>query len=209
MQIIIKETTLEVISAGAKRLPSGKVLVIIEVKQELISHDDLRALFKDATEDLVVTRDDGTKETYGGCHYAIKVSDDTKKQIVDGVETEVEIHKAEIECNSEAEFQIGRMRGTVQAHAEAIVKQTEASKNIATAVSAHTETLKAQQNSVDGLEITSASTLAAIDTILTEVLPKVITEMVASATQAVLVQVEERLSGAEPEIDYTDERYEE
>lgn len=125
MQITIGTNTLEVLSAGARRLPSGKILVIVEAKQELISHDEFRALFKDTTDDLIVTRDDGTQDTYGGCHYSVKVADDVKTMRVGNEEVEVEIHRAEIECASETEFQLGRLRGTVATQEQVLVVQAE------------------------------------------------------------------------------------
>lgn len=161
MQITIGTSSLEVISAGARRLPSGKILVIIEVKQELISHDDLRAMFKGTTEDLVVLRDDGTKDTYGGCHYAIKVSDD--------VLDEVEIHRAEIECSSEADFQLGRMRGEL----------TKQGTDIATQ---GTE-IQEQKEVSEYLEQMSGSLLMAIDSLVLEVLPAAISEAVETAVK--------------------------
>jgi len=184
MFITIGTNTLEVISAGAKRLPSGKVIVVVEAKQDIISHDDLRALFKDTTDDLIVSYDNGTKETFGGCHYAVKVADDVKTQMVDGVKVEVEIHRAEIECNSEADFQLGRMRGTIVAQGETIAVQNE---------------------HVAALMEASTSQLDAIDSILTEVLPLVAQEAANMAVEQTLAAIAEETPELETETEITEE----
>lgn len=191
MFITIGSNTLEVISAGAKRLPSGKVLVIVEAKQDIISHDDLRTLFKDTTDDLIVNRDNGTKETFGGCHYAVKVADDVKTQIVDGVKVEVEIHRAEIECNSEADFQLGRMRGTIDEQGASLKQQAEelllqANELLlqAQTIVSQGETIAVQNEQVAKLLEASASQLDAIDFILTEGLPLVAQEAATMALAA-------------------------
>ena len=190
MKITVGTNELEVRNAYANRLASGKILVIVEALQELISHDELRAMFKGITEDLVITKDDGTKETFGGCHYAVKVADDIVKVVTNGVETQIEIHRAEIECSSEADFQLGRLRGDVTNHSQTLNLYGNAINEHTTVINAQVDAIGNQQKKADVLTEQSSLQSDALDVIISEVIPMAIEVAIESAVTKMKEQFE-------------------
>ena len=107
MKLLISSTELTVTNCYAYRYPNGKLVLKIETPQENISHDDLKTLLKNNTEDITLTRDDGKTETFTGFHYQVKIADEVNAE-------GVEIHSCEVECQSENDFQIGILQRTVE-----------------------------------------------------------------------------------------------
>ena len=107
MKILVGTTELTVTNCYAYRYPNGKLVLKIETPQENISHDDLKTLLKNNTEDIILTRDDGKTETFTGFHYQVKIADEVNAE-------GVEIHSCEVECQSENDFQIGILQRTVE-----------------------------------------------------------------------------------------------
>ena len=107
MKLLIASTELTVTNCYAYRYPNGKLVLKIETPQENISHDDLKTLLKNNTEDITLTRDDGKTETFTGFHYQVKIADEVNAE-------GVEIHSCEVECQSENDFQIGILQRTVE-----------------------------------------------------------------------------------------------
>ena len=95
MKILIGQTELEVNNCYSYRYQNGKVVLKIEVDQETIGHDELKALLKNNTEDIVRLADDGTvAETYSGFYFTVSILDKDN------------IYECEVECVSVAERKI-------------------------------------------------------------------------------------------------------
>lgn len=67
MKLYVNGTTLNVNNAWTEREESnGIITLLIKVPYAEIEHDDLKNLFKNNTEDMIKTADDGTEETFTG-----------------------------------------------------------------------------------------------------------------------------------------------
>ena len=102
MKILIGSTELEVTSCSPLRHNNGKIELVVEIPAAGNNEADLRALFKNNTEDILKYADDGTAvvETLSGFRYSVNTAYNENKDAfliyAEGV--------------SEAEFQNGRLR---------------------------------------------------------------------------------------------------
>lgn len=101
MKILIGTKELAVTNCYTYRYGNGKVTLRIEMLQEEISHDELKALLKNA-EEIVCVKDDNTQQSFSGFRNTI-VSITDKTELVNEIETE--IFFVELEFQSEAAFQ--------------------------------------------------------------------------------------------------------
>lgn len=113
MKITIGTTELTVTGCYAYRYQNGKLVLKIEVPQSEITHDDLKALIKGNTADIVCEKDDGTTETFSGFSYTLTILDKDDTYFV------------EVECVSETERKVADMLKVVKAQNETIEGQEQ------------------------------------------------------------------------------------
>lgn len=162
MKLSIGNTELTVKNCYALRYQNGKLVLKIEVGQEAIGHDDLKALLKNNTGDIILTKDDESTETFSGFGYTVQILDRD------------DVYECELECTSESTYQIGRLK----------MKNEELEK----AVTAHGKTIteqakviSEQTEQVESLEESSAIQGSTIETILLEVIPSVVEAAIVEA----------------------------
>lgn len=110
----INGTTMNVLDAYAYQHPSGKRELRAIIPQETIEYADLKALLKTQDGDIVLTKEDGTVETYVGYK--------TTASITDKVENEQEVFYVVLDCVGEAE----RKALEAEARAKALEAQVAA-----------------------------------------------------------------------------------
>lgn len=93
--LTINGTTLNVLVAYPYQYPSGKRELRITLPQEAIAYADLKELLKAHDGDIVLTKEDGTTETFVGYR--------TTASITDKVENETEVFYVVLDCVGEAE----------------------------------------------------------------------------------------------------------
>lgn len=87
--------TLNVLVAYPYQYPSGKRELRVTLPQEEIAYADLKELLKAHDGDIVLTKEDGTTETFVGYR--------TTASITDKVENETEVFYVVLDCVGEAE----------------------------------------------------------------------------------------------------------
>ena len=115
MNILVGANTIEAVNCWVERYDTGKVVLKLHIRQDVIGHDELKNLLKNNTEDIILTKDDGSVEALSGFYYSIRVSD----SVIDGEE----IHDCEVECIGENEYQIGRLKNQIAEQNEVISNQ--------------------------------------------------------------------------------------
>ena len=124
----INGTNLNALSVYAYQYPSGKRELRVTLPQDAIEYADLKALLKSHDGDIVLTKEDGTTETFVGYK--------TTASITDKVENETEVFYVVLDCVGEAE------RKALEAEAKA--KEAEATAQaLAELVEQQKQTLEA------------------------------------------------------------------
>lgn len=115
MQVLTTNgTDLSVFNAHAYQYPSGKRELRFTIPQTEITYADIKALLKNRDGDIVLTREDGTTETFVG--YT------TTASITDKMENEQEVFYVVLDCVGEAE----RKALEAEARAKALEAQVAA-----------------------------------------------------------------------------------
>lgn len=113
MKILVGTRELTVTSCYAYRYQNGKLVLKVDVPQTEIAHDELKELIKDNTDDIVLTKDDETTETFSGFSYTLTILDKDDTYYV------------EVECISETERKVAELQHIVDAQNETIEEQTD------------------------------------------------------------------------------------
>lgn len=126
MTILVSGVTLNVTNAYAERNDATGVITLkINVPQEEMGYADLKALFKENTEDITKTADDGNTELFSGFSYMNIVDDDAngayivrltanEKDFQLGRNRQLEADKANLESTvSVKEAEIISLNGTI------------------------------------------------------------------------------------------------
>lgn len=184
--LTIGNVTLEINDFAKIRDKVVGVYARIEIPETSISYTDLKALFTDNAEDLILTDIDGSVTTFSG--YA-KLDEIKEKN---GVFT---IHQV---CTSEAIHLLNEARKQIETleHDNAVLQnevnaQTAEILAQAEVIVAQGETIAVQNEQVAALMEASTSLLDAIDSIMTEVLPLVAQEAANIAVEQALAAIAE------------------
>ena len=118
MKVLIGTQELLVRNHYAQRFPNGRLVLKMEIPEDEISYSDLKALIKGNTDDIVATNDDGTEHTYSGFGYTVQITDKDDGYLY-----------CELECVSEAEYQIGLLKAKVREQDTIITNQAIAFQN--------------------------------------------------------------------------------
>lgn len=115
--LTINGTTLNVLVAYPYQYPSGKRELRITLPQEAIAYADLKELLKAHDGDIVLTKEDGTTETFVGYR--------TTASITDKVENETEVFYVVLDCVGEAERKALEAEAKAKALEETVAQQGE------------------------------------------------------------------------------------
>lgn len=186
--LTIGSTTLELNSFSKKWDKIAGVFAEISIPTTAISHEELKALFTDNAEDLIVTAEDGSTETFSG--YAELHS--IKEDIANGVYIVVQFcTSTALHLLNEARKQIATLeqekadlQHVVSAQGSELLAQAEV-------IVMQGETIATQNEQVAALMEASTSQLDAIDSIMTEVLPLVAQEAATMAVEQALAAIKE------------------
>lgn len=127
--LTINGTDLTVLNAYPYQYPNGKRELRITLPQTAVSYADLKELLKNCDGDIVLTKEDGTTETFVGYK--------TTASITDKVEDEQDVFYVVLDCVGEAE------RKALEAEAKA--------KALEATVAQQGEVITAQANQVAAL----------------------------------------------------------
>ena len=180
--LTIGSTTLELKDFRKIRDKVVGVYAQIEIPTTAISYDELKALFTDNQNDLIVADEESTA-TYSG--YA--QLDEIREK--GGVFTVIQICTSEtIHLLNEARKQIEEQSGNISTMQNVISEQNTALENHAKVITEQAEQIVAQNEIigqqtalVGALEENSVMQMATIESLLLEVIPTVIAETVAEA----------------------------
>jgi len=134
------------------------------IPQSSIAYDNLKELLAANTGEIVLTKDDGTTQTFSGYKFTPEITDKT--------EDEVAIFYVVIQCVAEAE------RRALEAKAQVA--------ELSTAVSDMQNKIIMQGETVVGLETASAMQSATIESMLLEAIPFIVETAVYTAVENVL-----------------------
>ena len=112
MKVLIGSTELTVNNCYAYRYQNGKLVLKIEVPQSEIAHDDLKALLKDNTDDIIKV-DGDNRETFSGFRYTLTILDRD------------DVYECEVECVSEMERKVGDLEKLLEEEKAVINEQRE------------------------------------------------------------------------------------
>lgn len=143
--LTIGSTTLELKSFSKKWDKIAGVYAEISIPSTAISHDGVKALFTNNAEDLIVTAEDGSTETFSG--YAELHS--IKEDIQNGVYIVVQYCTSNaMHLLNEAKKQIDEQQNVMSAMQTTIDAQTNALQNHADVITAQNEQLVAQAQTI-------------------------------------------------------------
>ena len=141
--LTIGSTTLELNSFRKIRDKVVGVYAQIEIPTTAISHDDLKALFTDNANDLIVTEEDGSTTTYSGYATLDEIREKGEMHTVIQICTSEAIHLL-----NEARKQIEEQQKALDNYAKVVASQVD---TIAT-LEANNEELNNTVNALLGLE---------------------------------------------------------
>lgn len=160
MKILIGQTELEVLNCYAFRHGNGKLVLNLELLQEVMDATSLYNLIKNNTEDIVCTYDDGTQKIFSGFRYSTNLTMTSK---TDDTGVIMQIYKAEVECVSEQEFQNGILKQQIAELNQSIAQQTEVINTQAETIHAQTQAINNQAMSITLMEDVMLEQLMAED----------------------------------------------
>ena len=167
MILKIATTEIAVNDCYAYEHASGKRELRIQIPQTSITYEELKALLKGDTSEIVLTKDDGTTKTFCGYKTTFEITDKTEKG--------VEIFRVTMPCVAEAErrameaqTQVAALEKTVAQQANYISAQATEILAQAEVIVAQGETINTQNEQLAELAEMSKSQLDAIDFILTD-----------------------------------------
>ncbi len=117
MQIIVSNTTLNVLDARRFRYANGKLVLQIKIPQTEIAHDELKALLKNNKGDIVKMDGEKVLETFSGFSYTLTITDHN------------DVYDVEIECVSEVESKLEDTRTALEETKKFIQEQSEVLKS--------------------------------------------------------------------------------
>lgn len=184
--LTIGEITLELKDFAKRWDRIAGVYAIITIPTTAISSDELEALFTDNQNDLIVTHEDGTTETFKGYSELHSI----EKNIPNGLFVVTQYcTSTAMHLLNEARKQIDtleskntELQGVVTAQNMELFAQAEV-------IVAQGETIAVQNEQVATLMEASISQLDAIDSIMTEVLPLVAQEAANMAVEQALAAI--------------------
>lgn len=147
MKLFVGTRELIVTNCYPYRYNNGKLVLKMDVAQENIRQDELKALLKDNTDDIICIKENGKQEIYSGFYRTLSITD-TEKEILDSNGEVIgthEIYFVEIECISEATFQNGRLR-------QKIADQNAIIANLEQRVTVQNEVINSQSESITLME---------------------------------------------------------
>lgn len=167
MILKIATTEIAVNDCYAYEHANGKRELKIQIPQTSISYEELKALLKGDTSEIVLTKDDGTTKTFCGYKTTFEITDKTEKGI--------EIFQVIMPCVAEAERRALEAQAQVVTLTKQVVEQANYISAQATeilaqaeAIVAQGETINTQNEQLTALAEMSKSQLDAIDFILTD-----------------------------------------
>lgn len=169
MNILINGATLQATKAFPFEHANGKRELRVTIPQSEVEYSVLKELLNANEGEIVLTKDDGTTQTFVGYK--------TTYEITDKTENEVAVWYVVIYCTAEAE----RRAWEAQQKATAL-EQTVAEQ--AMVISAQAEMIAVQTEQVAVLEEATAMQVETIESILLDVIPATIAEAVAEAFEA-------------------------
>lgn len=186
--LTIGSTNLELNSFRKIRDKVIGVYAQIEIPTTAISYEELKTLFTDNKNDLVVTEEDGSTTTYSG--YA--ELDEIREK--GGVYTVIQICTSEtLHLLNEARKQIELQSGTIAEMNGVIAAQDNELKTHARVITEQNAVIEQQTNAIAEqtatmvvLEESSVIQMATIESLLLEVIPAVITDTVNIAVAEAL-----------------------
>ena len=206
--LTIGSTTLELNSFSKYWDKVGGVYAKIEIPTTSISYEELKVLFKDNAEDLIVTEDDGSKEILSGfaelhgikenlasgLYEVTQYCTGTALHLLNEARKQIETLQTE---NTDLKNVVNAQSTELLAQAEVIVLQGE--------------TIAIQHEQVAALMEASTSQLDAIDSIMTEVLPLVAQEAANIAVEQAMAAIAEETPDTEAQyyMEKEQEAYEE
>ena len=162
MKILISNTELTATQCYAYEFANAKRELRITIPQSEIAYSDLKTILKENTGEIVLTKGDGTIQTFVG--YA------TTYEITDKTEDDVDVFYVVIQCVAEAE------RRALEAQQKATVLEM--------VVAEQSAVIMAQSEQVSMLEETAIIQVETIENILLDVIPATIEEAIANALAA-------------------------
>lgn len=184
--IVVGSTTLT--ATKCERLRDLKKGFYLDVTIQLteLTPDEIYALFNGTTEDIVVTDETGAVVTYKGFKQTMGFSrDDTTCSFAQVCTSELEAQL------SLAQSKIAEQANTITVLKNEAVAQANEVLAQAQVIVAQGETIATQNDQIAELVSMSTSQLAAMDTIMLEVLPMVAQEAATIAVEQALAAMEE------------------
>lgn len=133
MKILIGSTELNVKKCFPRELPNGKRLLQITILQSEVEYAALKEILAANTGEIVLTKDDGTTQTFSGYTFTPEITDKTEE---DGTA----VYYVVIQCVAEAERQALEAKAEAVALRKLATDQAETINNLTAAL----ENLKQQ-----------------------------------------------------------------
>lgn len=165
MKILIGNIEIAISQCYPFEYANGKRELRITIPQSSIDYSTLKEALKNNTDDIILTKGDGTTQTFVGYAKTFEITDKTEHDAI--TDTDVDVFYVVIQCVAEAE------RRALEAQQKATVLED--------IVAEQSAVINAQAEQVMMLEEVSAVQIETIESILLDVIPATIEEAIANA----------------------------